>query len=445
MGENTVKIGMISLGCPKNQVDAELMLARVNNGGFKLVQEPGLADIVIINTCGFIESAKAEAIEEIMEMIRLKEEKTIKHIIVTGCLAERYREQLAEEFPEIDGVLGLAKNGNIVEAINTVLLDKRVIAFGEKGEHEMDGERLVTTLPFYAYLRVADGCNNNCSYCAIPMIRGKFRSKTMESLIKEANTLADGGVKELILVAQDTTRYGQDLYGKIRLTELLDELCKIEKLHWIRLLYCYPERMTDELIETIASQPKIVKYIEIPIQHCNKRVLRSMHRPGDADGLRTLFKKLRERIPNVTLRTTVIAGMPGETEEEFTELAEFLDEIKFDRLGAFAYSQEEDTAAADYPDQLDDETKERRAEIIMEQQMNRMVEANTAKIGQEIEVLCEGFDRYADCFFGRSAADAPDIDAKIFFTHKDKKPHQGDFVTVKINDVMDLDLLGEMV
>ncbi len=436
---------MISLGCPKNQVDAELMLARVNNGGFKLVQEPGLADIVIINTCGFIESAKAEAIEEIMEMIRLKEEKTIKHIIVTGCLAERYREQLAEEFPEIDGVLGLAKNGNIVEAINTVLLDKRVIAFGEKGEHEMDGERLVTTLPFYAYLRVADGCNNNCSYCAIPMIRGKFRSKTMESLIKEANTLADGGVKELILVAQDTTRYGQDLYGKIRLTELLDELCKIEKLHWIRLLYCYPERMTDELIETIASQPKIVKYIEIPIQHCNKRVLRSMHRPGDADGLRTLFKKLRERIPNVTLRTTVIAGMPGETEEEFTELAEFLDEIKFDRLGAFAYSQEEDTAAADYPDQLDDETKERRAEIIMEQQMNRMVEANTAKIGQEIEVLCEGFDRYADCFFGRSAADAPDIDAKIFFTHKDKKPHQGDFVTVKINDVMDLDLLGEMV
>lgn len=445
MGENTVKIGMISLGCPKNQVDAELMLARVNNGGFKLVQEPGLADIVIINTCGFIESAKAEAIEEIMEMIRLKEEKTIKHIIVTGCLAERYREQLAEEFPEIDGVLGLAKNGNIVEAINTVLLDKRVIAFGEKGEHEMDGERLVTTLPFYAYLRVADGCNNNCSYCAIPMIRGKFRSKTMESLIKEANTLADGGVKELILVAQDTTRYGQDLYGKIRLTELLDELCKIEKLHWIRLLYCYPERMTDELIETIASQPKIVKYIEIPIQHCNKRVLRSMHRPGDADGLRTLFKKLRERIPNVTLRTTVIAGMPGETEEEFTELAEFLDEIKFDRLGAFAYSQEEDTAAADYPDQLDDETKERRAEIIMEQQMNRMVEANTAKIGQEIEALCEGFDRYADCFFGRSAADAPDIDAKIFFTHKDKKPHQGDFVTVKINDVMDLDLLGEMV
>lgn len=445
MGENTVKIGMISLGCPKNQVDAELMLARVNNGGFKLVQEPGLADIVIINTCGFIESAKAEAIEEIMEMIRLKEEKTIKHIIVTGCLAERYREQLAEEFPEIDGVLGLAKNGNIVEAINTVLLDKRVIAFGEKGEHEMDGERLVTTLPFYAYLRVADGCNNNCSYCAIPMIRGKFRSKTMESLIKEANTLADGGVKELILVAQDTTRYGQDLYGKIRLTELLDELCKIEKLHWIRLLYCYPERMTDELIETIASQPKIVKYIEIPIQHCNKRVLRSMHRPGDADGLRTLFKKLRERIPNVTLRTTVIAGMPGETEEEFTELAEFLDEIKFDRLGAFAYSQEEDTAAADYPDQLDDETKERRAEIIMEQQMNRMVEANTAKIGQEIEVLCEGFDRYADCFFGRSAADAPDIDAKIFFTHKDKKPRQGEFVTVKINDVMDLDLLGEMV
>lgn len=445
MGENTVKIGMISLGCPKNQVDAELMLARVNNGGFKLVQEPGLADIVIINTCGFIESAKAEAIEEIMEMIRLKEEKTIKHIIVTGCLAERYREQLAEEFPEIDGVLGLAKNGNIVEAINTVLLDKRVIAFGEKGEHEMDGERLVTTLPFYAYLRVADGCNNNCSYCAIPMIRGKFRSKTMESLIKEANTLADGGVKELILVAQDTTRYGQDLYGKIRLTELLDELCKIEKLHWIRLLYCYPERMTDELIKTIASQPKIVKYIEIPIQHCNKRVLRSMHRPGDADGLRTLFKKLRERIPNVTLRTTVIAGMPGETEEEFTELAEFLDEIKFDRLGAFAYSQEEDTAAADYPDQLDDETKERRAEIIMEQQMNRMVEANTAKIGQEIEVLCEGFDRYADCFFGRSAADAPDIDAKIFFTHKDKKPRQGEFVTVKINDVMDLDLLGEMV
>lgn len=446
MGDNILKVGMISLGCPKNQVDAELMLAKVKNKGFKIVQEPGLSDVVIINTCGFIESAKAEAIEEILEMAKLKEEKRIKKIIVTGCLAERYRDQLAKEFPEIDAVLGIAKNNDIVEAINSVILDQKVVSFDDVNDHDMEGERVLTTLPYFAYLRIADGCDVRCSFCAIPDIRGHFRSKSIDSLIKEAELLAANGVKEIILVAQDTTNYGVDLYGRLMLPELLNRLCEIDGLKWIRILYCYPERMTDELIDVIANREKIVKYIDIPIQHSCDNILKKMNRRETNADLRNLFRKLKDRIPNVVLRTTVITGFPDESEDDFNSLAEFLDEVRFDRLGAFAYSEEEGTPAAKMKNQIEKQIRLDRAEIITEQQAIRMAQDSESKIGTEIEVLVEGFDKYAECYFGRSYADAPDIDGKVFITFdKENKPEIGTFARIKVEDVMDYDLIGKYI
>ena len=307
----TIKVGMVSLGCPKNQCDAELMLAKIAKAGFKIVNEAGLADVVIINTCGFIQSAKEEAIEEIMEAISRKNDGINKKIIVTGCLAERYQKQMDEEFPEIDAVVGIAKNDDIVEIINSVMLDRRVVTFGDKLCHNMEGDKLQSTLPHYAYLRIADGCSNKCSYCAIPLIRGKMRSRKMENIIEEAKKFAENGVKELVIVAQDVTAYGIDLYKKYALPDLLKELCKIDGIKWIRLLYCYPERMTDELIETIKTEDKVLNYIDIPIQHCNKEILRNMYRGGDEQSLRELFAKLRREIPGVVLRTTLITGFPG--------------------------------------------------------------------------------------------------------------------------------------
>lgn len=446
MEENILKVGMISLGCPKNQVDAELMLARVNDGGFKIVQEPGLSDVVIINTCGFIESAKAEAIEEILEMAKLKDEGRIKKIIVTGCLAERYRDQLAKEFPEVDGVLGIAKNNDIVEAINTVLMDRKITSYDDVNSHNMEGERILTTLPFYAYLRVADGCDVRCSFCAIPNIRGNFRSKSINSLVDEAKNLVSHGVRELVLVAQDTTNYGMDLYNKLALPELLNKLCEIDELKWIRILYSYPQRITDELIEVIATQEKIVKYIEVPIQHSCDRILKRMNRRETNDDLRKLFTKLRQRIPNLTLRTTVITGFPDESEDEFNSLAEFLEEIRFERLGAFAYSEEEGTPAAKMSGQIDKEIRQERADIITQQQAMRMEQDSLCKIGSKIEVLVEGFDKYAECFFGRSYADAPDIDGKVFFTAtKENRPQIGSFVTIEVEEVLDYDLMGKYI
>ena len=436
----TVKVGMVSLGCPKNQCDAELMLAKIADAGFKIVNEAGLADVVIINTCGFIQSAKEEAIEEIMEAI------SHKKIIVTGCLAERYQKQMDEEFPEVDAVLGISKNDDIVEAINSVLLDKRVIAFGDKLCHNMEGKRLQSTLPHYAYLRIADGCSNRCSYCAIPLIRGKMRSRKMENIIDEAKSLAADGVKELVVVAQDVTAYGIDLYKKYALPELLRELAKIDGIKWIRLLYCYPERITDELIETIKSEEKVLDYLDIPIQHCNKEILHAMNRSGDEDSLRELFAKLRREIPDIVLRTTLITGFPGETEEQFTQLAEFVNDIKFERLGCFAYSAEEDTPAAEMPYQVDEGERQRRADIIMGEQEIRMGEYYAGFVEKTIEVVCEGFDRYSDMYFGRSMHFAPEIDGMIYFTsQKEHRPTIGEFINVKITDVLENNLLGEQV
>lgn len=439
-----VKVGMVSLGCNKNQVDAERMLYKIKEAGYQLVADAALSDIVIVNTCGFIESAKQEAIETILEFGKLKEEGRIKKIIVTGCLAERYKAEVAELMPEADAVVGLGCNDDILGVIDKVLANERPLEFANKLDLPMEGGRVQTTLPFYSYLKVAEGCSNCCTYCAIPAIRGKYRSVPMEKLIEEAKNLAEHGVKELNIIAQDSTRYGEDLYGECKLPELLTELCKIEKLKWIRILYCYPERITDKLLDVIAKEDKIVKYIDVPIQHCCEDILKKMNREGSEEELRALMKKIREKIPNVIIRTTLITGFPSETEEQFNQLADFVKDMRFDRLGCFPYSQEEGTKAAEMPDQIDEETKQRRADVIMEQQQIIMAQNNEKMIGKTIEVVTEGFDRYGECYFGRSAADAPDIDGKIFFRSPERKLTSGSFVKVNITETLDYDLIGEI-
>ena len=439
-----VKIGMVSLGCNKNQVDAERMLYKIKEAGYQLVADAALSDIVIVNTCGFIESAKQEAIETILEFGKLKEEGRIKKIIVTGCLAERYKEEVAELLPEADAVIGLGCNDDILNVIDKVLANQKPLEFANKLCLPMEGGRVQTTLPFYSYLKVAEGCSNCCTYCAIPAIRGKYRSVPMENLIEEAKGLAEHGVKELNIIAQDSTRYGEDLYGECKLPELLTELCKIEKLKWIRILYCYPERITDKLLDVIAKEDKIVKYIDVPIQHCCEDILKKMNREGNEEYLRALMTKIREKVPNVTIRTTLITGFPSETEEQFNQLADFVKDMRFDRLGCFPYSQEEGTKAAEMPDQLDEETKQRRADVIMEQQQIIMAQNNEKMIGKTIEVVTECFDRYGECYFGRSAADAPDIDGKIFFRSPERKLTSGSFVKVNITETLDYDLIGEI-
>lgn len=441
--DERIKVGVVSLGCPKNQCDAEMMLAKIEKAGYKIVPEAGLADVVIINTCGFIQSAKEEAIEEIFEAINRKNDKINKKIIVTGCLAQRYQQQMDEEFPEVDGVLGLGKNRDIIEAIERVLKDERVIEFGDIKDHTLEGDRLQSTLPHYAYLRIADGCDNCCTYCAIPQIRGHFHSRTVENIVAEAEGLIKCGVRELILVAQDTTRYGEDIYGRIMLPELLNRLCELD-VKWIRLLYCYPERITDGLLEVMAKQDKICKYMDLPIQHCDGEILKSMNRSGDRESLTALIRKIRSKVPGITLRTTFITGFPGETEDQFTALAEFAHEIKFERLGCFAYSAEDGTPAAEFDNQVADAEKEHRAEIIMEQQDVRVGDYCNEKIGTVTEAVVEGYDRYSEMFFGRDASYAPEIDGMMYFT-SEKKLALGDFIKVKITDNLDNNLLGEVI
>ncbi len=437
-----LRVGMVSLGCPKNQMDAELMLGKLQEAGIEITPDSGLADVVIVNTCGFIEDAKREAIDNILEFAQLKKEGQIRRIIVTGCLAERYRQELADELPECDAVLTLGANGDIVETVRAVMRGERVLNFAGLECWSMEGHRLQTTPSFFAYLRIGDGCDNRCAYCAIPSIRGRMHSRTPEAILTEARELAANGVKELILVAQDVTRYGRDLGGDVTLPDLLEQLCRVDGLRWIRMLYCYPEHITDRLLDVMAREEKLVPYLDIPIQHVNGRVLRSMHRPGGADTLRALMEKIRRRLPDVTLRTTVMTGFPGETEEEFTELCEFLREHPFERLGCFAFSPEEGTEAAAMDGQIEPEEKQRRRDIVMEQQMVLSDRYNQSRIGRTVEVLVEAYDRYAECWFGRSAADAPDIDGKVFFTTK-TPVHPGDFVRVTVTDCMDWDLMGE--
>lgn len=444
MAGKKTKVAVVSLGCAKNQVDAELLMARLSDAGYDFAEEPGLSDIVLLNTCGFITAAKEEAIEWLNELITLKEEGTIKHIVVTGCLSERYRDEFVREYPEVDAVVGIAEYERIADIFKQVESGEKVVVFGEKESHSMEGKRVLSTMQHYAYLRIADGCDNHCTYCAIPQIRGKFRSRPMENIVEEARGLVKEGVKELILIAQDTTRYGLDLYGELSLAKLLNELCKLD-FKWIRLLYCYPERITDELIDVIKNQPKIVKYLDIPLQHCDDEILKRMNRKSDEKSLRELIAKLRREIPDITLRTTFITGFPGETEEQFNRLGEFAQDMNFERMGCFAYSEEENTPAAKFPDQVDEEVREHRKEILEEQQDARVAEMYEKKVGSETEVVVEGYDRYVELYFGRDASFAPEIDGMIYFTAEGKKPRTGEFVKVKLNRVVDNNLVGEMV
>ena len=436
------KVGMISLGCPKNQVDAELMLSRLHDAGYTITNEESSADVVIINTCGFIDDAKKEAIENILEMAALKKEGTIKGIVVTGCLAERFREDIRKELPEVDAVLGIGCNGDIVAAVEQALAGRDFEKFGDKYDLALEGERVLTTPKYTAYVRTSDGCDNCCTYCTIPKIRGRFRSRKTEDIVAETRSLAARGVKEIVLIAQDTTMYGRDLYGEPKLAELLDELCKIDGIEWIRMLYTYPDLITDKLLDTMARQEKVLNYLDIPLQHCDGDILKRMNRKGDRRSLTALMAHIREKLPDVTLRTTFITGFPGETEEQFTELCEFVHDVRFDRLGCFAYSAEDGTLAAAMPDQIDEQVKIRRSEVIMDAQLRITEEKNQEKMGQVLDVLVEGYDDYIKCLYGRTKADAPEIDAKIFFTPAERRAKPGDIVRVEVTDTIEYDLLG---
>ena len=438
------KIGMISLGCNKNQIDAEIMLAKLAEQGFEITDEVDGADAVIVNTCGFIEDAKKEAIENILDMAELKKEGVIGKIIVTGCLAERYREEILSELPEVDAVVGLGSNKDIAEICDRVLAGVPVVSFGEKTCLPLDSERMLTTPNYYAYLKIAEGCSNHCTYCAIPKIRGEFRSRQPESILKEAMELAKQGVKELVVIAQDTSRYGEDLYGKSALPALLTSLSKIEGIEWIRVLYCYPERISDELISVVKNNDKIVKYFDIPLQHADAQVLKRMNRKGDYDSLLSLIRKIRSEIPEVVLRTTLITGFPGETEENFETLSRFVNEAKFDRLGCFAYSAEEGTPAALLDGQLDSEIKQSRLEAVMEQQYRIAQQKNEEQVGKILKPVVERYDAYTDTYYGRTWRDAPEIDGQINFTCG-YELNEGDFVDVEVMGINEYDLIGEVV
>lgn len=439
-----VKVGLVSLGCPKNQVDAEILLADLQRHGFLLTNDPEEAEVVVINTCSFIESAQQESIDTILEFCDKKQGGTLRCVVVTGCLAERFQTELVREIPEVDVVLGIGSNQKIAAAIQESLDGNKVSSFGDKANLCLNGDRILTTPSYYAYLKIAEGCDNCCTYCAIPSIRGRYRSRRMEDIRKEAEWLATSGVKELIVVAQDTTRYGEDLYGEGKLPELLRELCAIDGFHWIRVLYCYPEKITEELLDVFAQEEKMAKYIDLPIQHCNNHILKRMNRRSDKEQICSVLRRVRERIPGITVRTSLIAGFPGETEEQFEELVQFVKEARFERLGCFAYSQEEGTPAARLPEQLDAETKERRAELVMLEQQTILEQNNRAKMGTRMEVLVEGFDYESACYYGRSQGDAPEIDSTVCFV-SEREHRPGDFVLVEIIDADAYDIMGKTI
>lgn len=436
-------IGMVSLGCAKNQVDAEQMLFLLQQAGFEIHAEPAGSDVVIINTCGFIESAKTEAIDNILAMAALKAEGSISKILVTGCLAQRYQQEILKELPEVDGVLGTGSYYDVVGAVKQLLSGREGLEeYGDIQAPVQECGRILTTPRQYAYLKIAEGCDNHCAFCIIPALRGRYRSRPMEKLIEEAKELAAGGAKELIVVAQDTSRYGIDLYGERRLAELLRELCKIDGIVWVRVHYLYPDEMSDELIDVLASEPKIVKYLDIPIQHINDGILKKMNRRGNSKYLRELLRKLRQRIPGLVLRTSLITGLPGEGEKEFDELCDFLREFRMERVGAFVFSPEEGTRAAkmEYPDT---EIARQRADFIEELQSRIMDDWNESMMGKRLQVLCEGFDADEDCYYGRTYADSPDIDGRILF-ESEQTLEPGDFVTVEVTDACDGELIGVM-
>ncbi len=445
-------VGFISLGCSKNLCDTEVMLHHLMDAGYEITPEETEADVVIINTCAFIESAKKESIDNIIDIGWLKKHRSLKGIIVTGCMAERYREQILKELPEVDALLGVGSIHKITEAVQSVLANagkkgkakKRYTSFEDKETSVISGERVITTGDHMAYLKIAEGCSNRCTYCAIPLIRGKMRSRTMKDIIEEATSLDAMGIKELNLIAQDTSAYGIDLYGKYELPELIRGICDATNIPWIRLLYCYPDKITDELVEEIKNNPRVVKYIDIPIQHISDNMLTAMNRHGDSKMIRENIAKLRT-IPGIVLRSTAIVGFPGETEEDFNELCQFVKETKFERFGAFTYSREEDTPAYDFDNQIDEQVKQDRYDILMQTQLSVSEAYNQTRVGQTVRVMCEGFDPVAESHYGRSYAEAADIDGKIWFSVKQPNLRiaEGEIIDVKITEAMDYDLVGE--
>lgn len=436
------KVGMISLGCPKNQVDGEALLAKLKKAGYEIVNNIEDSDVMIINTCGFIEQAKKEAIDTILEVAEYKNVGLISAIVVTGCLAERYQDEIIKEMPEVDAVLGIGANSDIVKICDKALCGIVTTSFPNKCYLSINDERVISTPSHWAYLKIAEGCDNRCSYCAIPGIRGGFRSRTIESCVDEAKALAESGVKELILIAQDTTKYGQDLYGKYCLDVLLKELVKIDGIKWIRLFYCYPQRITDSLINVIANEEKVCSYIDIPLQHSDKTVLKNMNRVGDGEDYKALICKMRKAIPDLALRTTFMVGFPGETDEQFENLCKFTEDVKFDKMGCFTFSPEEDTPAYDMQNQIDEDVKVRRQEVLMNKQYSITEELNKLRIGRIYKVIIDTFD--GEKYIGRSYMDSPEIDSGIIFT-SDNSLNIGDFVNVKITDYNGYDLIGKAI
>jgi len=440
------KIGFISLGCSKNLCDTEVMLHHLASAGYELTPDETVADVIIINTCAFIESAKKESIDNILDTAWLKENRALKGIVVTGCMAERYREQLLCELPEIDALVGVGSLEAIVDAVKSILdgKDEKFTAFGDKATCKLGGDRIVTTGEAMAYMKIAEGCNNRCTYCAIPLIRGSMRSRPMEELITEAKDLEAMGVRELNIIAQDTSAYGIDIYGEYKLPELIRRITAETKIPWIRLLYCYPDKFTDELVREIAENDRVLKYIDIPIQHISDSVLTRMNRHGGSEIIKDAIARLRSAVPGIVLRSTAIVGFPGETEEDFRELCEFIKEVKFERFGAFTYSREEDTPAYDFDGIVDEQTAQDRYDILMKTQLRVSEKWNESRIGQTLHVLCEGFDPVSEAYVGRSYAEAADIDGKIFFAAM-REVTEGEMLDVRIIDSLDYDLIGECV
>ncbi len=442
-----IKIGLVSLGCTKNHIDAEHLLCLLDNDGYEITAEETEADVVIINTCAFIESAKQESIDNILDIAWLKKNANLKKIVVTGCLAERYRDDILSEMPEVDAVVGIGSNEEICRIIEDVMTDKRVSSYGEKENLNISGGRILTSTPHSAYIKIAEGCDNRCTYCAIPLIRGTFRSRTIEDIVEEAVNLEKDGAVEISLIAQDTSRYGEDLYGEYSLAKLIRSITESTDRVYLRLLYCYPDKITDELISEIKNNDRVLKYLDLPIQHINDDILKAMNRHGDSELIKAVIAKLRKEIPEIVLRTTVIVGFPGESEEAFEELCDFVKEIKFERLGAFTYSREEDTAAYSFDGQVDEQTKQDRYDGIMELSTRINEEYNEKKIGETYTVLCESYDAVPECFVGRTYADAPDIDCKVFFDVGMKRAAHadGELIKVKITDFSGYDLIGESI
>ena len=439
------KIGFISLGCSKNLVDTEVMLRTLHDAGFEITPDESEAEIIVVNTCGFIESAKSESIDAILELANLKKDAKCKYLIATGCLVERYREEVMKELPEVDALIGVGSLDKIAEACRAVMRGEKYVSFEDKEASRLGGDRIISTPPYTAYLKIAEGCDNKCTYCAIPLIRGRLRSRPIEDIVKEAKELEELGVVEINLIAQDTSRYGLDLYGEYSLAKLVRAICENTDIPWIRLLYCYPDKITDELIAELRDNDRLLKYMDIPIQHISDKVLTLMNRHGGSELIKDTVQKLRREVPDIVLRTTAMVGFPGEDEEDFTKLCEFCKEARFERFGAFTYSAEEGTAAAQLEGEPDMQTKQDRYDILMQTQLTVAEEISESAIGRTLTVLCEGFDTVAEIYYGRSYMDAPDVDGRVYFKSPKRRVAEGEFVEVLIEEAVDYDLVGRVV